>query len=166
MSVAAKKLPVPRLAWLAFGMSLVGVVLAFYGSLYAEKHLASSPLRQARGSAGLPAEPTHWWERMVASGETTIFGDRIDRKMSDLTSRSQTASYTLQGVAFFVPFVLGITAAFLGGNALTLIEKRRTEVGGNFQAVFSIMIGGFAAVIAGCMILSLYVWPLVPSPYT
>ena len=32
-------------------------VLAFYGSLHAEKHIAGSPLREARGSAGLPAEP-------------------------------------------------------------------------------------------------------------
>jgi hypothetical protein len=158
--------PVHRLAWLAFGASLVAVVLAFYGSLYAEKHLAGSPLREARGSAGLPAEPKHWYERALANGETTIFGDRIDRTMVALTERSKIANYSLQAVAFVVPFLLGIASALLGGWAITLIERANGKYGGNMHGVFSIMIGMFAAVIAGCMMLSLYVWPLVPAAYT
>jgi hypothetical protein len=165
-TAAAKKLPVHRLARIGFAVALVAVVFAFYGSLHAEKHIAGSPLRQARGSAGLPAEPGHWWERVIASGEVSIFGERIDRKMLALTERSKVASYSLQIIAFFFPFALGITGALIGGSALSAIERRQGEYAGNFQAVFSIMIGGFAAVISGCMILSMYVWPLMPSLYT
>jgi hypothetical protein len=165
-AVGVHRPPVHRLAWLGFATSLVAVVLAFYGSLYAEKHLAGSPLREARGSAGLPAEPKSWYERALANGETTVFGERIDRKMLGLTERSKIANYTLQGVAFVLPFLLGIAAALLGGWAITAIERQNGKYGGNMQGVFSILIGMFAAVIAGCMMLSLYVWPLVPAAYT
>ena len=40
------------------------------------------------------------------------------------------------------------------------------KYGGHFQGVFAILIGMFAAVIAGCMMLSLYVWPHLPALYT
>ena len=72
----------------------------------------------------------------------------------------------LQVVAFVLPFVLGLTAAFLGGNALSAIEQSGGRRSGSFQGVFAIMIGGFAAVIAGCLLFSIYIWPSVPSPYT
>ena len=45
---------------------------------------------------------------------------------------------------------------------MAAIERVRGQRSGNFQAVFSIMIGGFAAVIGGCMMLSVYVWPHLP----
>jgi hypothetical protein len=166
MQAGAKKLRVHRLAKISFASSLVALVFAFYGSLQAEKHIPDSPLRQARGSAGLPAEPTNWWERMVAKGETSIFGDRIDRKILALTERSKLANYSLQVIAFFFPFVLGLIAAFMGGNAMSAIERESGRYAGNFQAVFSIMIGGFAAVISGCMIFAMYIWQYVPSMYT
>ena len=54
----------------------------------------------------------------------------------------------------------------LGGWAMTVIERENGRYGGNMHGVFSILIGMFAAVIAGCMMFSLYVWPYVPSPYT
>jgi hypothetical protein len=163
---AATKVTTHRLAVTGFILSIVALVLAFYGSLYAEKHIAGSPLREARGSAGIPAEPVAWYERIIARGETTIFGDRIDRKMLAWTSRSKIANYSLQVIAFVVPFILGIAAAVTGGNAITAIERTAGKTAGNFQAVFSIMIGGFAATISGCMMLSFYVWPLIPSLYT
>ena len=72
----------------------------------------------------------------------------------------------LQVIAFVLPFVLGIAAAVTGGHALGAIERSAGKTVGNFQAVFSIMIGGFAAVISGCMMLSFYVWPMLPSLYT
>jgi hypothetical protein len=164
MSPGPERRPTHGLAKFAFVTSLVAVTLAFYGSLFAEKHIAGSPLRQARGSAGLPTEPVRWWERLWVSGERAVFGDRLERAVHELTSRSPLMNQTLQVVAYFLPFVLGLLAAFAGGNALTAIEKN-PERGGDFPAVFAIMIGGFAAVIAGCMILSQYLWPLVPSLY-
>ena len=165
-AIGATKVPYHRLAVASFVASIVALVLAFYGSLYAEKHIAGSPLREARGSAGLPAEPVSWYDRLWARGETTIFGDRIDRKMVTLTERSKIANYSLQVIAFVLPFLLGIAAAVAGGNAMALIERSGGKTVGNFQAVFSIMIGGFAAVISGCMMISLYVWPMLPSLYT
>ena len=165
-TVGAKKLPVHRLAWIGFALSLVSLVLAWYGSLHAEKHIAASPLREARGSAGLPAEPGPWYERLWDRAETTVLGDRFDKKVLALTERSKIARYSLEIVAFVLPFVLGLTAALLGGTAMTEVEKSHGRYSGQFQSVFAIMIGGFAAIIAGCMILSVFVWPHVPSLYT
>ena len=145
-------------------MSLVAIVLAFYGSMYAEKHIAGSPLREARGSAGLPSEPHNWHDRLQARAETTIFGGRIDSKMIAFTTKSKIANYSLQILAFMVPFVLGVVAALLGGWGMSAIE--RTKTSGSMQAVFAQLIGCFAAVISGCMMLSLYVWPYLPSLYT
>jgi len=165
-ATATKKAPLHRLALTGFAMSIAALVLAFYGSLYAEKHIADSPLRQARGSAGLPAEPVSWYDRVMAKGETTVFGDRIDRVMVRWTERSKIANYSLQAVAFVLPFLLGIGAAFVGGSAMGAIERSAGRTVGNFQAVFSIMIGGFAAAISGSMMLSFYVWRMLPSLYT
>ncbi|WP_439631655.1 hypothetical protein [Gemmata sp.] len=162
----APKLPVHPLALGAFALSLVALLLASYGSLYAEKHLAGSPLREARGSAGLPAEPAHWYDRALSRGEATVFGGRIDSKVLALTTRSKVANYSLQMVAFVAPLVAGVVAALLGGWAMTAIERSATRYGGSLQAVFAQLIGSFAAVIAGCMVLSYYVWPLLPSLYT
>ena len=38
--------------------------------------------------------------------------------------------------------------------------------GGNTLAVFAMLAGGLAAVVAGCMMVTLYVWPRVPALYT
>ena len=95
-----------------------------------------------------------------------VFGDRADKKILALTGRSKIARYSLQVVAFVLPFVLGLAAALMGGSAMTAIERSGGTRAGNFQAVFAIMIGGFAAVIGGCMIVSVYVWPHLPSLYT
>jgi hypothetical protein len=161
-----KRAPVHRLAWAGFATAVVALLLAWYGSLDAEKHIAGSPLREARGSAGLPAEPGPWYERLWDRAEVSVFGDRADKKILALTERSKIARYTLQVVAFVLPFALGLVAALMGGSAMTAIEKSGGTRAGNFQAVFAIMIGGFAAIIGGCMIVSVYVWPHLPSIYT
>ena len=168
--------PVHRLAVFGFVTALVAMLLAAYGSMQAEKHISEvfedgtpshgSPLRVARGSAGLPAEPGPWWERATVRVETTLFGDQIDRKLLDLTRRSKFANYALQFVAYVLPFLLGLTAAYLGGWAMQAIELSRGARGGNMYAVFSIFIGGLAAVTGGCMIFSVYVWPHLPTAYT
>jgi hypothetical protein len=165
-AIAPRRVKVHWVAMTGFVLSLVALVLAFYGSLYAEKHIAGSPLRQARGSAGLPAEPVSRFDRLWTYAETSVFGDRFDSKMLALTERSKIANYSLQVVAFVVPFVLGIGAAVIGGRAMAAIERTRGQRSGNFLAVVSIMVGGFAAVISGCMLLSFYVWPMLPSLYT
>ena len=161
-----KKVRAHRLAWAAFALAVVALLLAWYGSLHAEKHIAGSPLRAARGSANVIAEPGPWYERLVDRTEVSIFGERFDQKVVEATERSSAARYAVQVVAFVLPFVLGLSAALMGGSALTSIERSSGTRSGNFQAVFAIMIGGFAAVIAGCMIFSVYVWPHAPSVYT
>lgn len=166
MSPAAKTAPVYRLAWVAFSVSVVALVLAWYGSLHAEKHLAGSPLREARGTTNVLAEPGPWYERLVVRTETALFGGRIDAKILALTERSRIALYSLQIVAFVLPFVLGLASALMGGTAMTAVEKSAGKHSGYFQSVFAMLIGGFAAVIGFCMIVSVYIWPHLPALYT
>src|SRR5579883_2664780 len=109
--------PIHRMSWAAISMAIVAGVLALYGSMAAEKHLAGSP-REARGSAGLPAQPGSWYERLWVKGETSILGDRIDRKMFTLTERSKIANYSVQIIAYVLPFWLGLAAALTGGWAM------------------------------------------------
>ena len=161
-----RRAPVHRLAWLAFALAVIALLLAWYGSLHAEKQFDGSPLREARGPASVIAEPGPWYERLVSRAETSLFGEPFDKKVLRLTERSKAARYALQVIAFVLPFVLGLTAAFLGGNALSAIERSGGTRSGSFHGVFAIMIGGFAAAIAGCLLFSIYIWPSIPSPYT
>ena len=160
-----RRAPVLRQAMLSFILAVVALLLAWYGSLHAEKHLAGSPLREARGSANVVAEPGTWYERVWDRAEARLFGGQLDRKILELTQRSASARYLVQIVAFGLPLILGLLAALLGGNALTAIEQSGGTRSGNFQAIFAIMIGGFAAVIAACMVVSIYLWPPLPSLY-
>ena len=157
---------VHSMAWLGFALAVLALLLAWYGSLQAEKHLANSPLRQARGSAGLPATPGNWYERLWDRGEVSVFGGHMDQTMVAWTERSVAARYALEFVAFWLPLLLGIAAAWLGSSAMRRIERSRTTSVGNFQAVCAIMMGGFASVIAVSMIFSFFVWPHVPSLYS
>jgi hypothetical protein len=166
VAVGAKHPPVHRLAWVAFGCSVLAVLLALYGAMYAEKHIAGSPLREARGSAGLPAASSNWWDRALDRGERTLFGETLDRKLLALTERSETARHAMQIVAYVLPFLLGIIGAVVGGRAMSAIERGAGQYGGNLGAVFAILIGLFAAVIAGCMLLSQFAWAWVPAGYT
>jgi hypothetical protein len=165
-TMETRKLPVHRITWIGFALSLVALVLAWYGSLHAEKHVATSPLRNARAAVTYSSQSGPWYERVVDRTEASLFGESLDRKILALTERSKIARYCLELIAFGLPFVLGITAALIGATAMRTIEQSRGQYCGNFQAVFSILIGGFASVISGCMIVSIFIWPLVPSLYT
>lgn len=68
-------------------------------------------------------------------------------------------------VAYFLPFGLGLGAAFAAGHAMRAIDLGGRVHAGNRHAVFAIMIGGLAAVVSGCMILALYGWEYVPALY-
>lgn len=162
----AANLPVYRLARVSLTLAVVGFVLACYGSFVAEKHIATSPLRQARPDPGLPAEPTGWSGRTEAGIERAVFGQRMEPAMLDLTARSPAARWGLQFVAFVLPFVLGLASAWLGGNALTAIEGADGKYAGNFHAVFALLIGGLTAVISGCMLVATFLWRFVPAAYT
>jgi hypothetical protein len=133
----ANRPPLHRLALAAFTVAVVAGVLALYGSLFAEKHLAGSPLNVARNEPGLPQ-----------------------------TQESKGNRYALQFVAFVLPLLLGVGAALLGGEAMKAIEASNGSRGGNRYAVFAIMIGGLAAVVAGCMCFAVYLWKSVPTLYT
>jgi hypothetical protein len=166
MVTGTTRAPIHRMAWAGIVIAVIAGVLALYGSMAAEKHLARSPLREARGSAGLPAQPGSGFERLVVKGETSLFGDRIDRKMLAFTERSKIANYSVQIVAYILPFWLGLAGALTGGWAMKVVQQSGGKYAGNTLAVFSMMVGGLAAVVAGCMMVSLYVWPLMPSLYT
>jgi hypothetical protein len=99
-------------------------------------------------------------------GEVSVFGDRIDRKMLALTERSKIANYSLQVIAYVLPFALGLAGALTGGWAMKVVQQSNGKYSGNTLAVFSMMIGGLAAVVAGCMMVSLYLWPHMPALYT
>ena len=131
MIAAGNQVPVQRLAWFAFALSLPALLLAWYGSLHAEKHIAGSPLREARGVANVAAEPGPWYERVINRAEVAVFGDRLDAKILALTERSKKARYSFQIVAFVLPLVLGITAALMGGTAMTSVERS----GGHTRAI-------------------------------
>jgi hypothetical protein len=158
--------PIHWMSRAAIAMALVAGALAFYGATVAEKHIAGSPLRQARGDANMNARPGSWYDRLITKGEVSVFGDRIDRKMLALTSGSRAASAALQFAAFVLPFFLGIAAALVGGWAMKAVQASAGRYRGNTLAVFSMMAGGLAAVTAGCMMVSLYLWPHLPSLYT
>jgi hypothetical protein len=161
-----RRAPVHRLAMIGFVLAVLALVLAWYGSLHAEKHIAGSPLREARQSANVIGEPGSWYERLAHSSEVSIFGGHFDQKVFEATERSPAIRYALQFIAYVLPFVLGLAAALMGGTAMSAIDQSAATRSGHFQAVFAIMIGGFAAVIAGCMLASVYLWPNLPSIYT
>ncbi len=161
-----KRAPVHRLAWLGFGLAILSLLLAWYGSLHAEKHIAGSPLREARQPANVIGEPGPWYERLYDRAEVSLFGSRVNQIVLEATERSPAIRRAMEFVAYVLPFVLGVAAAMLGGQAMSVIERSRTRDSGNFHGVFAIMIGGFAAVIAGCMIVSVYLWPHLISAYT
>lgn len=158
--------PIHRMAWAGIAMAVVSGVLALYGSMHAEKHIAGSPLLVARGSAGLPAKPGSAVERLWARGETSLFGDDIDRRMLTWTERSKFANYSVQLLAYVLPFFLGLAGALTGGWAMKVVQQSGGKYAGNTLAVFSMLVGGLATVVTGCMMVSLYLWPLLPSLYT
>lgn len=125
--------PVHPLALGSFAAAAVAIVLAFYGSIAAEKRIADSPLNLARGETGA---------EIAANGRTVGL------------------------VAFVVPCVLGAAAALAAGWAMRTIERAAGKYRGDAVCIFAMLLGGFAAVIGGCMILAVYIWPRMPTLYT
>lgn len=158
--------PVHGLAWLGIVLAVLAGFLGLYGSMYAEKQLAGSPLREARAEFGAAPRPESLVGRKVAAGEKAAFGDSLDNALLAGTQKSKVANYSLQLVAFVLPFVLGLGAALIGGSAMRAIEQSGGKYAGNALAVFAMLIGSLAAVTAACMMVSLYVWPRVPALYT
>jgi hypothetical protein len=158
--------PVNRLAVLSIAIAVIAGVMALYGSMHAEKHIAGSPLRAARGNSGQPSQPGSGVDKLVVKAETKVFGTRLDDKMQSITSRSKIANYIVQIVAYILPFVLGLIAAFAGGSTMKAVRLSNGKTVGNTLAVFAVLLGGLASVVAGCMLVSLYLWPLLPAFYT
>jgi hypothetical protein len=168
-ATALAKLPIHRLSYVAFGTALVSGALALYGAMHAEKVVPTSPLRAARGTAGQPVAHQTGFEAARTAVESNLLpstSDELDARAGALAERSQVARYGLQALAFVAPFGLGLLAALAGGEAMKAVQGSEGKYGGNTLAVFATMVGGLAAVVAGCMILSVYVWPHVPSLYT
>ncbi|HEY1190798.1 MAG TPA: hypothetical protein VGE74_24420 [Gemmata sp.] len=158
--------PVHPLAWAGIVLAVCAGVLGLYGSMYAEKQLAGSPLREARGASSAAPRPESWLARQLAAGERAAFGDALDDRLLAATQKSKVANYSLQLVAFVLPFVLGVGAALVGGSTMSAVERSGGTFAGNALAVFAMLIGGLAAVTSACMMVSLYVWPHLPSFYT
>ncbi len=127
----------PRRALVALGLALVALVLSLYGALLAEGQLAGSPLNVARNRPG--AEVTH---------------------------AAENARTALAIVGFALPFVLGVTAAVLGGRLLRTLDHRVGHRLGHLFCVFAVMVGSLAAVVSACMAFGVYGWPHVPDYYT
>src|SRR5688572_18762821 len=180
--------PIHRMAWSAIAMAVVAGVLALYGSLYAEKQIPGTPLCEARGEPPVapadfkplgaytdhqiaqrnPKGPIRGLYRVRYGAEWTYYYavGALDRAVVARTKKSKFASYTLQLVVYVLPFGLGLAGALTGGWAMKVVQQSGGKYGGDTLAVFSMMVGGLAAVVAGCMMLSLYVWPLLPTFYT
>ena len=133
----ATRPPIHPGATLTLVMALVAATFSLYGSFLSELHLAGSPLNLARNEPGLEA-----------------------------TRNSKTNRILIQFVAYFLPFGLGVIAAFGGGAAMRAIDQRPRAFSGSLPAVFAILIGGLSAVVSGCMIAALYLWPFIPAIYT
>ena len=88
--------PAHPLAWLAITTAVVAGVLGLYGSMHAEKHVAGSPLRDARGDAKTPPQPHFWVEVQYVSAESKVLGAPLDDRIRAFTSESKTANYSLQ----------------------------------------------------------------------
>jgi hypothetical protein len=114
----------------------VALVLALYGAFGAERHLDGSRLNVARNQSG-------------------------PIKKED----SKLAYYTVQFGAYFLPFLLGLWAAKAGGDAMSLIEKMPEKYSGNMAAALAILIGGLAAITAGCMIFVSFLWEYIKPIY-
>lgn len=134
MQPTTPTVPVHRLAIAALVVAGLAGVLALYGSLFAETHLAGSPLNAARQREGLES-----------------------------TRTSPAIRFGLQFVAFVLPLGLGVGAALLGGEAMRAVARSDGRSTGSLSAAFAIMIGGLAAVVAGCMSFAVFAGHLVPG---
>jgi len=127
----------PTRAVVALVLALAALGLSLYGALMAEGHLAGSPLNVARNQPG-----------------------------AEFTRASENARLMLALVAYVLPFVLGVTAAVLGGRTVRTLDHDPSYRLGHLFAVFAVMNGSLAAVVSACMAFGVYGWPHVPDCYT
>ncbi len=165
MVTLPSRAPTHWMSWVGIVMAVVAGVLALYGAIAAEKHIAGSPLRVARGNSNGGANAGPWYDRVVTKGEVRVFGDRLDRKLLAITERSKNARNAIAFVAFVLPVFMGSGAALFGGWAMKAVQASGGRYSGNTMAVFSMLIGGLAAVTSACMLVSFYIWPNLPSVY-
>jgi hypothetical protein len=121
----------------ALVVSVVALALSIYGGLVAEQHLAGSPLNQARLAPG-----------------------------AAFTRDSETARGVVAFVGFGLPVLLGVAGAAFGTRVMRRLGTGPEDRVRHLAAVFAVMIGGLAAVVAVCMLIAVYGWHHVPHYYT
>ena len=65
--------PVHPLALAGIVIAVVAGLLGLYGAMYAEKHIAGSPLREARGASSGAPRPESLPARKLTEGEKAVF---------------------------------------------------------------------------------------------
>lgn len=118
-------------------VSLVALVLSVYGGLVAEQHLHGSPLNRARLTPG-----------------------------AEFTRDSESARGAIAFVGFGLPVLLGVAGAAFGTRVMRKLGTGQEDRVRHLAAVFAVMIGGLAAVVAACMLFAVYGWQHVPHYYT
>ena len=76
---------------------------------------------------------------------------------------SPTAIATVYGVAYVLPMLLGAVAVWMGIHSLHVIERTGGRTTGDGPAIFAIMIGLFACLIAAITTFANLIWPHLPS---
>ena len=151
-----------RMSWAGIAMAVSRACWCFTAR-WLRKSTSLAARCARRGVAGLPAQPSSWSGRVWVKSETSLFGNRIDQKLLALTERSKIANYSVQIVAYVLPFFLGLAAALTGGWAMKAVQASGGKLRGQHAGGLRDDDRRLAAVVAGCMMVSLYVRPLIPS---
>jgi len=97
------------------------------------------------------------------AAEKRIANSPLNQARGESSQEMTAEGKTVGIVAFVVPFILGLAATFAGGHGMRRIERAQGRYRGDALGFFAILIGGLAAVIGACMMLALYLWPLIPA---
>lgn len=136
---------------------------------------ATSPLTPGQTSAVHPLASLSFLAAIVAillafygsiAGEKRIPGSPLNVARLESGPGSSAEGPLVGALTFLFPCLLGTAAALAAGWAMRSIERSAGRYRGDAIAVFAILIGSFAAIIGGCMILAVYLWPYIPSLYT
>ena len=69
----------------------------------------------------------------------------------------------VRAVGYYTPLVLGAVAVGLGAAGLRRIEAADGDLGGDWQGVFAVMLGGLAVVVGLVQVFATHVWPALPG---